>query len=109
MMEAFFELIIYKIFPGKMKEWLDLMEGTIIPFQISKGMVIHGSFVDDDDDETYIWIRRFSSLKSKEKLYKDVYESKEWLNEMVDKVGELIDRNRTVVRNLKSTELSVMK
>ena len=48
-------------------------------------------------------------LKSKEKLYKDVYESKEWLNEMVDKVGELIDRNRTVVRNLKSTELSVMK
>ena len=49
------------------------------------------------------------SLKSKEKLYKDVYESKEWLNEMVDKVGELIDRNRTVVRNLKSTELSVMK
>ena len=40
---------------------------------------------------------------------KDVYESKEWLNEMVDKVGQLIDRNRTVVRNLKSTELSVMK
>jgi len=105
-MEAFFELRIYKIFPGKMKEWLDLMEGTIIPFQVSKGMVIHGSFVDDDDDETYIWIRRFSSLKSKEKLYKDVYESEEWLNEMVDKVGELIDRNRTVVRNLKSTELS---
>ena len=108
-MEAFFELRIYKIFPGKTKEWLDLMEGTIIPFQVSKGMVIHGSFVDDDDDETYIWIRRFSSLKSKEKLYKDVYESEEWLNEMVDKVGELIDRNRTVVRNLKSTELSVMK
>ena len=108
-MEAFFELRIYKIFPGKMKEWLNLMEGTIIPFQISKGMVIHGSFVDDDDDETYIWIRRFSSLESKEKLYKDVYESEEWLNEMVDKVGELIDRNRTVVRNLKSTELSVMK
>ena len=108
-MEAFFELRIYKIFPCKMKEWLDLMEGEIIPFQVSKGMVIHGSFVDDDDDETYIWIRRFSSLESKEKLYKDVYESEEWLNEMVDKVGELIDRNRTVVRNLKSTELSVMK
>ena len=108
-MEAFFELGIYKIFPGKMKEWLDLMEGKIIPFQISKGMVIHGSFVDDDDDETYIWIRRFSSLKSKEQLYKDVYESEEWLNGMADKVGQLIDRSRTVVRNLKSTELSVMK
>jgi len=108
-MEAFFELRIYKISPGKMKEWLDLMEGTIIPFQVSKGMVIHGSFVDDDDDETYIWIRRFSSINSKEKLYKDVYESEEWLNGMADKVGQLIDRSRTVVRNLKSTELSVMK
>ena len=108
-MEAFFELRIYKIFPGKMEEWLNLMEGTIIPFQISKGMVIHGSFVDDDDDETYIWIRRFSSINSKEQLYKDVYESEEWLNGMADKVGQLIDRSRTVVRNLKSTELSVMK
>ena len=108
-MEAFFELRIYKISPGKMKEWLDLMEGTIIPFQVSKGMVIHGSFVDGDDDETYIWIRRFSSINSKEKLYKDVYESEEWLNGMADKVGQLIDRSRTVVRNLKSTELSVMK
>ena len=28
-MEAFFELRIYKIFPGKMEEWLNLMEGTI--------------------------------------------------------------------------------
>ena len=108
-MGAFFELRIYKIFPGKMKEWLDLMEGKIIPFQISKGMVIHGSFVDDDDDETYIWIRRFISINSKEQLYKDVYESEEWLNGMADKVGQLIDRSRTVVRNLKSTELSVMK
>ena len=108
-MGAFFELRIYKIFPGKMKEWLDLMEGTIIPFQISKGMVIHGSFVDHDDDETYICIRRYSSINSKEQLYKDVYESEEWLNGMADKVGQLIDRSRTVVRNLKSTELSVMK
>ena len=57
-MSAFFELRTYKVFPGKMKEWLRYMEKTIIPFQVSKGMVIHGSFSVQDDDETYIWIRR---------------------------------------------------
>jgi hypothetical protein len=108
-MDAFFELRIYKTLPGKMKEWLNFMEGSIIPFQISKGMVIHGSFTAEEDAETYIWIRRFKSEKDREILYKNVYESDEWVNNMAGKVGELIDRSATVVHRLKSTDLSVMK
>ena len=38
-MSSFFELRTYKIFPGKMEEWVKYMEATIIPFQVSKGMV----------------------------------------------------------------------
>ena len=41
---AFFELRQYKIRPGKMAQWLDFMENEIIPFQVSKGAVICGSF-----------------------------------------------------------------
>ena len=41
---AFYELRQYKVLPGKMNEWLNLMESEIIPFQISKGMVITGSY-----------------------------------------------------------------
>jgi len=108
-MTAFFELRTYKIFPGKMDEWISYMEKTIIPFQISKGMVIHGSFTDDGDKETYIWIRRFENKVHKEKLYNEVYKSDIWINEIGPKVASLIDRDAIIVKNLKSTELSIMK
>ena len=75
-MSEFFELRIYQVFAGKMTEWLELMENTIIPFQVSKGMIIHGSFTENSFDRfhlsngiremdtlenrnLYIWIRRF--------------------------------------------------
>ena len=38
----FYELRQYKILPGKMKEWVAMMETEIIPFQVAQGMVITG-------------------------------------------------------------------
>jgi len=92
-----------------MDEWLSYMEKTIIPFQVSKGMVIHGSFLVKDDKETYIWIRRFKSEEHKNKLYEDVYKSPRWLNEISPVVAKLIDIDAIVVRDLQSTDLSIMK
>ena len=80
--ECFFELRIYQIAPGKMNEWVSFMEKTIMPFQVEKGMVIHGSFVMDSSDQfalengervmnsetkgnTYVWIRRFENQEEK--------------------------------------------
>lgn len=57
----FYELRQYKIQPGKMDEWIALMEEEIIPFQVSKGMVIAGSFRGETDDTVYVWLRRFRS------------------------------------------------
>ena len=125
-MSEFFELRIYQVLPGKMTEWLKLMEKTIIPFQVSKGMIINGSFTENslnrfylnsgkremetlDNRNLYIWIRRFNNLDHKEKLYKNVYESDEWINNIAPKVEKLIDRNTIVVHNLSPTELSIMK
>jgi len=108
-MKEFFELRTYKIFPGKMEEWVSFMEKIIIPFQISKGMVINGSFTVEGDNETYVWIRRFNSREDKEKLYTEVYESDKWKNEISPTVAKLIDREAIRVVNLKSTRLSVIK
>ena len=41
---AFYELRQYKVLPGQMAGWVKIMEEEIIPFQVSKGMVITGSF-----------------------------------------------------------------
>ena len=72
---AFYELRQYKILEGKMDEWLQLMEQEIIPFQISKGMVITGSWRGEEDDSIYIWMRRFESETEREQLYEAVYQS----------------------------------
>tara|TARA_B100000963_G_scaffold357813_1_gene380895 strand:+ start:894 stop:1271 length:378 start_codon:yes stop_codon:yes gene_type:complete len=125
-MGEFFELRIYQVLPGKMIDWLELMENTIIPFQVSKGMIIHGSFTENSfnkfnlnngkrEMETlknrnlYIWIRRFKNLDHKNILYKEVYESEEWIKNIAPIVETLIDRNTIVVHNLSPTALSIMK
>ena len=125
-MSEFFELRIYQVFPGRMTEWLEFMEKTIIPFQVSKGMIIHGSFREISCDKfylnnkkremetlkdrnLYIWIRRFKNLNHKKTLYKKVYESEEWVKKIAPRVETLINRNTIVVHNICPTALSIMK
>jgi len=106
---AFFEIRQYKIRPGKMDEWIDYMQTEIMPFQISKGMVICGSYRGEEDDSVYVWIRRFNSEAEREQLYAAVYKSDTWLNTMVDRVGELIDRDAIVVTRVNATSASPMQ
>jgi hypothetical protein len=67
---AFYELRQYHVRPGRMDEWVKIMEEEIIPFQVSKGMVICGSFRGETDHSQYVWIRRFDSEAQREALYK---------------------------------------
>ena len=85
------------------------MEETVIPFQISKGMVILGRFVGEEEDDLYVWIRRFESEEERLQLYEAVYESEEWKNEIADRVGELIDRSQIKVTRLEATAKSVLQ
>ena len=41
----FFELRQYRIKKGKMKRWVKFMDEVLIPFQISQGIVVVGSFI----------------------------------------------------------------
>ena len=63
---AFYELRQYKVLPGKMDEWVKIMEEEIIPFQVSKGIVITDSFRGETDDSKYVWMRRFESEAQRE-------------------------------------------
>jgi hypothetical protein len=85
------------------------MEEKIIPFQVSKGMVIVGSFVNEEDPDSYIWIRRFESEQDRERLYKEVYESDYWKNEVAPEVPSMLDRDKIVVTRLNPTPKSVVR
>ena len=103
-----FELRQYRVYPGKMEEWVRFMEEVIIPFQVSKGMVICGSFVGEEEDDLYVWIRRFDSEEDRERLYEAVYESDIW-KKIADEVGTMLDRDKIVVTRLEPTSKSVIR
>ena len=125
LMEPFFELRIYEVYPNKMSEWIEFMDVEIIPFQRERGMEINGTFIMNSSDEffeqegerkmhsenkgsTYVWIRRFLNQDHKNELYKAVYGSGEWITYYRPKVKELINLNTIIVHNLSATEMSLL-
>lgn len=97
---AFFELRQYKVQPGRMDDWVSFMEEVIIPFQTAQGMVITGSYRDEEDDNAYVWMRRFDSDEACKALYEKVYKSDTWRNEIAPKVKEMMDSVVSVTRML---------
>ena len=105
-MSAFYELRQYTVRPGKMAEFVELMERQVFPFQIGHGAVITGSFRGETDDSVYVWLRRFESEAERVRLYKEVYESDFWKNTMGPKIGTLIVRENNHVQRIVPTRLS---
>jgi hypothetical protein len=103
---AFYELRQYKVLPGKMDEWVKIMEEEIIPFQASQGMVIAGSYRGETDDSVYVWMRRFESEAEREAQYKAVYESDFWKTKIAPRVPECLDRSAIVVTRIVPTPKS---
>lgn len=104
-----FELREYHTKPGQRERWAKYMDEVIIPYQMSKGMVIVATFVGEKDDDLYVWIRRFDSEAERERLYKAVYENEYWQKEVSPLVGEMLDRTKTVVSRLNPTPMSVIR
>ncbi len=102
------ELRQYWCKPGKRAEWVRYMEETLIPHQVALGVVVVGSFIDTDDPDHYVWIRRFESEPERERLYAALYGDPRWEGEMLPVVQRLLDRERTVVTQLEATSLSVI-
>jgi hypothetical protein len=103
-----FELRRYQTQPGQRARWVELMEQEIIPFQVSKGMVILGSFVGEDDDDTYVWIRRFADEEERKTLYAAVYESDHWKENIAPRIPELMKREAIQVTRLVPTPKSAL-
>ena len=106
---AFYELRQYKVHPGKLAGWIKIMEEEIIPFQVSKGMVICGSFGGETDESAYVWLRRFDSEEQRVALYAAVYETDYWKTQIAPRVPEYLDRPGNVVTRLIPTERSTVR
>ena len=105
----FFELRQYRMKEGQKENWVKLMEETIIPFQIAQGMVVIGSFVGEQEEDLYVWIRRFASEEERKRLYQAVYESEYWKQEIAPRIPEMLNRDATKVTRIEATPRSVIQ
>ncbi|SDG98438.1 NIPSNAP protein [Lentzea fradiae] len=105
----FYEIRRYQVQPGRRDEWVRYMEDVIIPFQTGKGMSITASFVDEEDPDGYVWIRRFEDEQERKALYANVYESDEWRDELAPKVRGLLLADRITVTRVVPTPASGLR
>jgi hypothetical protein len=105
----FFELRQYRTRPGQRENWVRFAEEEIIPFQISKGMVIVGSWTGEQEDDLFVWMRRFDSEAERERLYAAVYESDHWKNTIAPQIPAMLDRDRMVITRIEPTARSVIR
>ena len=104
-----FELRVYRTRPGQRDAWVKFFEEELIPYQTSKGMVIVGSFVGEQDEDQQVWIRGFDSEEDRARLYEAFYESDYWKNTLSPRVGELINREQIQVIRLRPAPKSVIR
>lgn len=103
------ELRQYHVRPGQQANWVALMEEQIIPFQTEKGMTVLGSFVGEEDESVYVWLRRFESEDERQRLYDAVYQDDHWKNEIAPKAGAMLDREHAKVTRLVPTAGSAIQ
>jgi len=104
-----YELRTYECQPGQRDNWVRYMEEEIIPFQVAQGMVIVGSFVDEQDPNIYVWMRRFVDEEERVRLYEAVYQSDHWKNDLAPRNPSMIVRETIQVRRLTPTAKSVLQ
>jgi hypothetical protein len=62
-----------------------------------------GSWVDRDQPDRYVWMRRFESEEQYEVLRRAVYEDPRWASEFRPHIDDMLDRRRMLVTRLHAT------
>ncbi|CAG6398589.1 NIPSNAP family containing protein [Streptomyces cocklensis] len=105
----YYEIRRYQARSGRREEWVRYMEDVVIPFQASLGMDVTASFVDTQDEDGYVWIRRFEGEARGEALYAAVYEHERWKNEIGPVVHGLLIPEKAVVTRVAPTPASALR
>ncbi|MER8188429.1 NIPSNAP family protein [Kitasatospora sp. NPDC094015] len=105
----FYEIRRYQARPGRRAEWVHYMEDVVIPFQASQGMDVVASFVDEQDEDGYVWIRRFEDEARREELYAAVYQHHRWKAEIGPAVHDLLIPEKSLVTRAIPTPASPMR
>ena len=106
---AFYEIRRYRAHPGRRADLVRVMEDQVLPFMTEKGMDVTASFIDEQDPDAYVWIRRFAHEQDRVARCAAVYEHPRWSAEIGPAVLALMDASAAVVTRAVPTSASPLQ
>jgi exosome complex RNA-binding protein Csl4 len=71
---VFYEIRRETAVPGRGKELARWMDEQIIPVHEANGMVVVGAFIDTEDEDAFVWIRKFRDEEQREEVVARVHQ-----------------------------------
>lgn len=76
--------------PGRGAELARWMEEQVIPLHQAGGMIVVGSFLDPDDADAFVWIRRFQDDHERQTVVERVHQDPEFESAVGARARELL-------------------
>ena len=76
------EVRTYKIKPGRRDEFIRFFESRSVPALRAHGMDILGPLLDLENPDTFVFLRSFPSLETREEMKSAFYDGPVWKNEL---------------------------
>lgn len=99
----FYEIRRFITRSGCRDEWVRYMDQVVLPYQTGKGVDLVASFVDMEDDDAYVWIRRFDDDDSAARIGAALYQDPAWVEDIGPKVPGLLDVEKSVITRVART------
>ncbi|SDG08638.1 NIPSNAP protein [Lentzea fradiae] len=93
----FYEIRTEHARTGMGPELARYMDRTVIPLHREMGMTVVGSFTATDDEDTFVWVRRFESPADRERVLAAVHGHPRCAA-VADTVSALVSGRETTVR-----------
>jgi len=94
---AVIEVRIYTIHEGKREEFVELYDQVLLPAQREFGLDVLGQFISLDDDQTFVWLRRFDSQEERQRKWDEFYGSDLWKNDLGPRANAMIKDSDNVI------------
>ncbi len=87
---AVIEVRIYTVHAGKRDEFVKLYDEVLLPAQREFGIDVLGQFTATDDEDTFVWLRRFDSQEERARKWDEFYGSALWRTDLGPRANALL-------------------
>ncbi|MGW4944062.1 NIPSNAP family protein [Actinoplanes sp. NPDC004185] len=94
----FYEIRRETAVPGRGKELAQWMDEQVIPVHEAAGMMVVGAFTDIEDEDAFVWIRKFRDAEEREEIVARVHRDPLFEAEIRPRLGHILAGAAVTVR-----------